>query len=147
MGGQISDTYLYQIARDGAEDGRPMVVFTFSDCDPAGYWDMPTSIGRKLQALRDLHFPDLEFTVVHAALSPEQVRALDLPSSPLKSGETRRVDWRAIYGAEQTEIDALATLQPRELERIAREAVAPYYDSGVEASRHTGRGRLAQPRP
>ena len=92
-------------------------------------WDMPTSIGRKLQALRDLHFPDLEFTVVHAALSPEQVRALDLPSSPLKSGETRRVEFGGrSMATEQTEIDALATLQPRELERIAREAVAPYYD-------------------
>lgn len=42
MGGQISDTYLYQIARDGAADGRHLVVITFSDCDPAGYWDMPS---------------------------------------------------------------------------------------------------------
>ena len=78
-------------------DGRPLVVLTFSDFDPAGYWDMPTCMGRKLQALRDLLFPELRFTVVHAALGPEQVRELDLPSSPLKSGEKRAAKWLELY--------------------------------------------------
>jgi hypothetical protein len=127
-GGQISDTLLHRMMKDAADDGRPMVVFTFSDCDPAGYWDMPTSIGRKLQALRDLKFPEVEFTVAHAALSPDQARSLDLPSSPLKDGEKRSAMWLETYGLEQTEIDALATLRPDVLERITREAVAPYYD-------------------
>lgn len=131
MGGQISDTYLHQMAKDAAADGRPLVVFTFSDCDPAGYWDMPTVIGRKLQALRDLKFPSLEFTVVHAALSPEQASGLDLPSSPLKEGEGRAAVWEATYNIAQIEIDALATLQPDELERIAREAIAPYFDTDL----------------
>ena len=56
-GGQISDTLMHGMASDAVADGRPLVVFTFSDFDPAGYWDMPTAIGRKLQALRDLLFP------------------------------------------------------------------------------------------
>jgi hypothetical protein len=130
-GGQISDTLLHRMAKDAAADGRPLVVLTFSDFDPAGYWDMPTGIGRKLQALRDLLFPTLRFTVVHAALGPEQVRDLDLPSSPLKEGEKRASKWLELYGSEQTEIDALATLRPNELERIAREAIAPYFDPGL----------------
>jgi len=50
--GEISDTLLYRIAADAAKDGRPLVVFTISDCDPAGY-QMPISIGRKLQAFKD----------------------------------------------------------------------------------------------
>ena len=41
-GGQISDTLLHRMARDAVGDGRPLSVFTFSDFDPAGYWDMPT---------------------------------------------------------------------------------------------------------
>jgi hypothetical protein len=53
--GEISDTLLYRMARDGAEDGRTMVVFVLADCDPAGR-QMAVSIGRKLQALRDLRF-------------------------------------------------------------------------------------------
>src|SRR6516225_1524457 len=58
--GEISDTLLYRIAKDAAADGRPMVVFTLTDCDPAGH-QMSVSIGRKLQAFRDLFFPDLRF--------------------------------------------------------------------------------------
>src|SRR5690606_5020546 len=41
--GEISDTLMHQMADVGAEDGRPMVVFCFSDADPAG-WQMPVSI-------------------------------------------------------------------------------------------------------
>jgi hypothetical protein len=130
-GGQISDTLLHGMVGDAAADGRQLVVFTFSDFDPAGYWDMPVAIGRKLQALRDLLFPELRFTVVHAALGPEQVRELELPSSPLKEGERRAETWLGLYGSEQTEIDALATLRPDLLEQIAHEAVAPYFDASL----------------
>ena len=131
MTGQISDTHLYQIAKNGAADGRPTVVFTFSDCDPAGYWDMPTAIGRKLQALKDLMFPEWEFKVVHAGLSPEQARDRNLPSSPLKEGEKRADIWEATYGIAQIEIDAAATLQPDWLLQMAKDAVAPYRDADL----------------
>ena len=33
---EISDTLIHQMAKIGAEDGRPMVVLYFSDADPAG---------------------------------------------------------------------------------------------------------------
>ena len=36
MSGQISDTYLHQMARDAVADGRPLVVFTFSRLRPGG---------------------------------------------------------------------------------------------------------------
>jgi hypothetical protein len=58
--GEISDTLLYQMAKVGADDGRPMAVLVLAEFDPAGN-QMAVSIGRKLQAFRDLHFPDLEF--------------------------------------------------------------------------------------
>jgi hypothetical protein len=67
--GQISDTLVYRIAANG----RPLVVFTFSDFDPSGHWDMPTVIGRKLQTFQASHFPGLDFKVVVAALTVEQV--------------------------------------------------------------------------
>jgi hypothetical protein len=126
--GEISDTLMYRMAKDGAKDGRPMVVFTISDFDPAGY-QMPVSIGRKLQALRDLCFPSLRFEVVPVALTVDQVRELDLPLTPLKETERRADKWLAEFGVEQTEIDALATLQPLELNRIVEEAMEPYFDS------------------
>ena len=128
--GEISDTLLWRMAKDGVADGRPMAVFVLADCDPAGY-QMAVSISRKLQALRDLCFPELEFEVVPVALTVEQVRKLRLPSTPLKETEMRADKWREAFGVEQTEIDALATLRPRDLEAIVQAAIEPYFDSSL----------------
>jgi hypothetical protein len=125
--GEISDTLVYQIAKEANDDGRPLVVFTLSDCDPAGH-QMPVSIGRKLQAFRDLFFPELRFEVVPVALSVDQVRELGLPSTPLKETEKRADRWREAFGVEQTEIDALATLRPAVLREIIERAFDPYWD-------------------
>lgn len=128
--GDISDPLVYQMAKIGAEDGRPMVVLYFADCDPSGY-HMGNVISRKLAALKILHFPDLEFEVHRAALTPGQVREFGLPSTPLKATEKRGDKWRAAFGVEQTEIDSLATLRPEVLRVVARAAVAPFFDADL----------------
>jgi hypothetical protein len=120
--GEISDTQVHQIARDANADGRPLVVFTLSDCDPAGH-QMPISIARKLQAFKDQFFRRLEFEVVPIALTVEQVEAENLPSAPLKETERRADRWRDAFGIDQTEIDALTTPARRSiLERFIRQA-------------------------
>lgn len=126
--GEPSDTMLHQMARVGADDGRPMVVLYFSDCDPSG-WQMPISVARKLQAFTTSHFPELEFQVHRVALTPDQVREYGLPSTPLKDTEKRADKWQQSMGVAQTEIDALASLRPDLLRRIARDAIAPFYDA------------------
>jgi hypothetical protein len=133
--GEISDTLLYRIAKDAVEDGRPLIVFTVTDCDPAGY-QMSTSIARKLQALRDLLFPSLRFEVVPAALTVEQVRTLNLPSAPLKETEKRADKWRGAFDVEQTEVDAL--LMPEMLDagflaELVERAFDPYFDRTLRA--------------
>ncbi|MDQ3481433.1 MAG: hypothetical protein M3423_08940 [Actinomycetota bacterium] len=130
--GEISDTMLHQMAKTGADDGRPMVVLCFSDCDPAG-WQMPISIGRKLQAFRTAMFPGLDFEVHRVALTPDQVREYGLPSTPLKESEKRAAAWRELMGTAQTEVDALAALRPDLLQEIARDAVSPYFDSTLDS--------------
>jgi hypothetical protein len=129
--GEISDTLMHRIAEEADEDGRPLVMFTLADCDPAGR-QMAVSIGRKLQALRDLLFPKLRFEVVSVALNPHQVRDLGLPSTPLKETERRADRWREAFGIEQTEIDALATLRPDTLREIVERAFDPYLDRGLD---------------
>jgi hypothetical protein len=124
--GEISDTLLHRIARDADEDGRPLVVFTVSDCDPAGY-QMPISIARKLKAFRDLLFLKLKFEVV-VGLTPKQVRELNLPSTPLKEGEKRASPWVEAFGIAQTEIDALLALRPDALREMVENAFASYFD-------------------
>jgi hypothetical protein len=130
--GELTDSQLFLMAKTGAEDGRPMIVLTVADFDPGGR-QMSVSIGRKLQAFKTLLFPELEFEVVPIALAEEQVRALGLPSTPLKDTEWRGDRWRAEFGGlEQTEIDALATLKPRELDKIIANAFDHYFDHWLE---------------
>jgi hypothetical protein len=130
--GEISDTRAYQMARTSTEDNRPLVCFYVSDADPSG-WQMPISLSRKLQAFKAAEFPELEFEVHRVALTPGQVREYGLPSTPLKDTEKRADRWQAAMGVAQTEIDALAALQPQLLERITREAVSPYFDATLAA--------------
>jgi hypothetical protein len=129
--GEISDTLIFKIAKDAAVDGRPLVMFTVADFDPAGH-QMAVSIGRKLQAFKNLFFPKLRFELVPVALTVDQVRELGLPSSPLKPTEKRADRWRQAFGVEQTEIDALATLQPTVLRTIVERAFEPYYDYSLD---------------
>jgi hypothetical protein len=129
--GDISNTHIYQIAQAGAEDGRPMIVHYFADADPSGH-NMGIALGRKLQAFKISHFPALDFEVHRAALTVEQVREFGLPSTPLKETESRAKAWRASFGVEQTEIDALATLRPDLLRQVARAALAPFYDFDLD---------------
>jgi hypothetical protein len=128
--GEISDTLLYRMAATAAVDGRRMVVLTFSDCDPSG-WQMPISIARKLQGLAPL-VGGFAFEVRRVALSPDQVRQHGLPSTPLKETERRADRWQREMGTAQTEIDALAALQPDLLRRMANSAVRPFFDTSLE---------------
>jgi hypothetical protein len=132
--GEPSDTMVAELAARCALDPRPSVALYFSDFDPAGR-QMPVSVSRKLQALRDLSYPELNIQLHHVALTLGQVQELDLPSTPLKATETRASRWREAMGHEQTEIDALAALNPEALIEIAREAIRPYYDATL--SDHT----------
>ena len=129
--GEPSDTMLHRMARVGEQDGRPLVVLYLSDCDPSG-WQMPVSVSRKLQALKTLKFPALQFQVHRVALTPDQVREYGLPSTPLKDTERRADRWREAMGVQQTEIDALASLRPDLLRQIVTDAIAPFFDASLE---------------
>jgi hypothetical protein len=140
--GELSDTLIYRMVADAHRDGRPMVAFYFSDCDPSG-WQMPMTLSWKTQALRDLEFSGLEFKVHHVALTPQQVKAEELPQTmlgeegaeeskgALKTGDRRRRLWRERMGVEQTEIDSLVAKRPDLLREMALDAIAPYFDSGL----------------
>jgi len=92
---------------------------------------MPISIGRKLQAFRVSAFPGLDFEVHRVALTSDQVREHGLPSTPIKETEKRADRWTRLMGVEQTEIDALASLQPDLLRTIALDAIAPFFDTSL----------------
>lgn len=130
--GELSTTLLYGIVKRAWNDGRPCRIFYFSDSDPTGF-HMPIEVSRKLQALVDDRFPELDVQLRHCSLAAEQVQVLGLPSTPMKATERRADKWRERFGVEQTEIDALATLRPRDLRDIVEKAVAPYWDETLLA--------------
>jgi hypothetical protein len=130
--GEPSSTMVHTIASHMAADGRPAAVFYFSDADPSGY-QMPISVARKLQAFRDLLFPALDVRIYQPALTPKQVGVYGLPSTPLKESERRADRWKAAFGTEQTEIDALAVLRPELLRKIAIDAIEPFFDKTLHA--------------
>jgi hypothetical protein len=125
--GESTTTMVFNLAQRCVADGRPAVILYFSDFDPSG-WQMGISVARKLQAIRTLRFPDLDCRLYPVAMTYEQVIRLELPSTPLKEGDKRTDRWRAAWNHEQTEIDALAALNPDELTRIAMAAVGPFFD-------------------
>lgn len=126
--GRISLAHIHRMAENADADGRPMVVVYFADFDPAG-WTMPATLTRRLQALREVEFPDIEYRVYRAALELDQVIELGLPDSVMKEGDgTTKARWIEQMGREQVEIDALATLQPDVLIEIAQKAIAPFFD-------------------
>lgn len=129
--GEATTTMVAELAARANDDGRRCAVLYFSDFDPAGH-QMPVSVARKLQALRDLEYPTLEIEVHVVCLTLEQVKRLGLPSTPLKETELRADKWRAAMGCEQTEIDALCALRPDALREIVRDAIKPFYDPDIE---------------
>lgn len=129
--GYMSDTMVHRMAKVAATDGRPMVLLYFADCDPDG-WHMPVVVARKLQGFKTLLYPDLDFEVHRVGLTPDQVREFGLPSTPLKTTNQKADGWRDAMGVEQTEIDALASLQPDLLRRLAVDAIDPFYDRTLE---------------
>jgi hypothetical protein len=78
--GESSDSHIAGMAKRASEDGRPAVVCYFSDFDPSGH-QMPISVARKLQALRELYYPGLNVKLYPGradAQADPQVRASQL---------------------------------------------------------------------
>jgi hypothetical protein len=125
--GESTITMVFNLAKRCVEDDRPCVILYFSDFDPAG-WQMVISVARKLQAFKTLCFPTLDVRLYPVALNFDQVSSLGLPSTPLKETEKRGDRWREVWNHEQTEIDALATLNPAALRGIAEDFIRPFFD-------------------
>ena len=59
-------------------------------------------VSRKLQAMRTMLYPGLQIELHRVALTLDQVRHYNLPSTPLKETETRKSRWRQVMQHEQT---------------------------------------------
>jgi hypothetical protein len=129
--GEASAQGLYDLLEAAAADGRRVAIHDVSDADPAGY-QMSTSIARKVQALVDGWFPDLEVRVYHAALTPDQATRWDLPDSPLKETERRGDRWTAEFGRAQTELDAALEERRADFLAVIQAHLAEHFSDDIE---------------
>jgi hypothetical protein len=75
-----------------------------------------------------LRFPDLDYEVHLAVLTPEQVREYGLPSRHLKDTERRGDAWRTQMGIEQTENRCARITPAGPVQKITRKAIKPFFD-------------------
>jgi hypothetical protein len=89
-----------------------------------------------------LRFPDLDYEVHRAVLTPEQVREYGLPSRPLKDFERRGDAWRTQMGIEQTENRCARITPARPAQKITCKAIKPFFDDTLGRRVDTSQSRV-----
>ena len=125
--GEMSDGLIWQMVQAINVFERPAVVLYLSDFDPSGF-TMPKNVARKLQAMETLGHLGEPVTVHATCLTMAQCVDLNLPSTPIKATDKRADKWIEATGREQTEIDALAALNPEALQEIILADAMVYFD-------------------
>lgn len=129
--GEMSITSCFDlIARRLAASERSARILYVSDFDPAGQ-TMPVSVSRKIEYFIRQQFSSLDVRLIPVVLTVEQVRAYQLPRTPIKETERRKAGFEERYGEGATELDALEALYPGALSRIMEAEIGRYYDSDL----------------
>ncbi len=136
--GELSITLAYEALRRFEKSGKPVRIFYISDFDPSGI-SMPRSMSAKLQKFNiklGLHMDIKLFPII---LTPEQVKAYNLPRTPIKDTDKRKDAFELRFGVGATELDALEALYPGKLRAILVQELDRYYDHNLQAkvSRYT----------
>ena len=117
--GFASDSYLYSAAEHILADGRPVFIYEFGDHDPSGVLAMQTTKRKLAEFVGDA----VEVDFVRAAVTPEQIRALNLPTRPTKrAGNTHARRFRG----NSVELDAMPADTLRDLVRKSIERHLSY---------------------
>jgi hypothetical protein len=131
--GFTSITRTIDILKRIAEAREPTRIFYIADYDPAGQ-HMAPSVARQLEFWLERYAPGAEVKLQRLVLTREQVAHYTLPRIPIKDSDARKARFEAQHGAGAVELDALEAVVPGELERIIREALAPYRDPDLAAA-------------
>jgi hypothetical protein len=123
LGGYPSQTYLDEICRHALAEyrrtGRDPVLLLAVDFDPSGK-DMIRDFDERTNGI---------FTIVHVALTEDQVRDFDLPFDPGKEEDPRAESFRERHGGLwQVELDGLFGIAPDSVRDLFLEAMEPYRD-------------------
>lgn len=121
---------------------KPARVMYISDFDAAGI-SMPKAVARKVEWVCDNRGLDLEIAISQVALTLEQVKDYNLPTTPMKPKEKRAdafMERTGIDGA--VELDALEALYPGDLAEIVREWLEPYFSQDAADWHRSATGEI-----
>jgi len=120
--GFASLSSLYSAAntfRSWSEAGKQCVIYHLGDWDPSGV----AACESMIRAFRDDFKVDVEF--IRAAVTPDQIRTLDLPTRPVKQSDTRAAKWT---GGDCVELD---TMPPAEIRALVESCITKQIEPGA----------------
>jgi hypothetical protein len=125
--GEMSITATLALVHRLQQANKPARILYVSDFDPAGQ-SMPVAVSRKIEYFVRRFGLDLDIRVFPVVLTLEQVQQYQLPRTPIKETERRRVGFEARHGEGAVELDALEALYPGALTAILSDYIQQYYD-------------------
>ena len=129
--GELSITATLALADRLREVNKPARIFYVSDFDPAGQ-SMPVAVSRKLEYFIRRSWLELDVRVFPVVLTLDQVQYYQLPRTPIKETERRRLGFELRHGEGAVELDALEALYPGELTSVLSQYIEEYYDASLE---------------
>ena len=118
--GYSSLPFLRGAAREieaASEHGKDVFLYNFGDHDPSG-----VDIARQIK--EDIaKFTNAPFTFERIAVTPEQIRSMNLPTRPTKLSDTRATH----FDGESVEVDAIS---PSDLRDLCRDAIEQHIPNG-----------------
>ncbi|GLV57522.1 hypothetical protein KDH_43580 [Dictyobacter sp. S3.2.2.5] len=125
--GEMSITATLALVHRLQQANKPARIFYVSDFDPAGQ-SMPVAMSRKIEYFVRRFGLNLDIRVFPVVLTLEQVQYYQLPRTPIKETERRRIGFEARHGEGAVELDALEALYPGALTSILSQYIEQYYD-------------------
>ena len=126
--GEMSITATLALVHRLQQAEKPARILYVSDFDPAGQ-SMPVAVSRKIEYFVRTLGLVLDIRVFPVVLTLDQVQYYQLPRTPIKETERRRVGFEQRHGFGAVELDALEALYPGELAAVLGRCLEHYYDT------------------
>jgi hypothetical protein len=141
--GEMSITATLSLVHRLEQAGKPARILYVSDFDPAGQ-SMPVAVSRKIEYFVRTLGLDLDIRLFPVVLTLLQVQSYQLPRTPIKETERRRIGFEARHGEGAVELDALEALYPGQLTQVLSYYLDHYYDGMLESRVQAEREALGQ---
>jgi len=117
--GFASLSYIHEAAEAIEDKEKPAFIYYFGDHDPSGL-SIDASIENRLRQFA----PDAEIHFERVAVTPKQIKQLNLPTRPTKKTDTRAKGFQG----DSVEVDAI---RPKYLKWLAERCIRQHVDNDV----------------